>query len=578
VNSLRRAKRFAFPLLGLWLLLYASFFVIKPPLVDGPDAVNAEAAREMAVTGDWIMPHINGIRSPQTPPLLIWVTAISFRIFGVSDRAARVPMTLAALALFAVILALGSRLFLTPVAGFYAALILITSCGIFLFGHLLFPSVLLTLWLTLAMYFFWRSLRHPTWQTSVGFGAACALGFLSIGATGLVFPMGIVLVFLFYTNRLQHLVHWKPAAGIVVFLLTVLPWFIAAFRVTPAQRFIAPLYRVHKTPVLVFLALALIWITPWFLFSLAALGRLSGRLFARGANLDHNEQALLLLVIWAALVIVLLTFSSRQEYFTLPALPALSLLAAGWLAHDEHAPSSFARTIAWILFVVGVIKAIAFIVLAFIAPRPRPGTDIATLLHLHPGQHQLFFGYFFDLTRVSMAAFRVPLLITAAALLVGVTANLVFRLKGKARMANCFLAGMMVMVLIATHLALNVFSPVVSSSIIAEAIKPEVDHADIVVVNGPYEDAAALPFYLEQQVKLLDPRPDILAPWSYAPDAPHIFIGDADLATLWTTDTRVFIWTPEASAPHLPGQSYVIARDGGRQILSNQPNNAGASF
>lgn len=156
MNSLRTAKRFVFPLLGLWVLLYASFSLIKPPLIDGPDAVNAEAAREMAVTGDWVIPHINGVRSPQTPPLLIWATAACFRVFGVSDHTARIPLALAVLALFALTLTLGSRLFLTPVAGFYAALILVTSCGIFLFGHLLFPVVLLTLWLTLAVYFFWR--------------------------------------------------------------------------------------------------------------------------------------------------------------------------------------------------------------------------------------------------------------------------------------------------------------------------------------------------------------------------------------------------------------------------------------
>jgi hypothetical protein len=278
------------------------------------------------------------------------------------------------------------------------------------------------------------------------------------------------------------------------------------------------------------------------------------------------------------LVLVLYTFSTRQEFLSLPALPALSLLAAGWLAADEHAPSQLARIFAWILFIAGVLKAAVFMVLAFRAPIPAQGTDIATLLHLHPGQHRLFFGYLFDLTAASMGAFRIPLLIAAAALVVGVTANLVFRLKGNARMANCFLAGMMVFILIATHLALNTFSPVVSSGILAEAIKPEVDPGDVVVINGPYEDASALPFYLERGVKLLDPRPDVLAPWSFAPDAPSIFLNDVDLATLWQSQTRIFLWTPQASLPTLPGTAYVIAHDGGREIISNQPNNGGAAF
>jgi len=579
LNSLRTAKRFVFPLLGLWVLLYASFSLIKPPLVDGPDAVNAEAAREMAVTGDWVIPHINGVRSPQTPPLLIWATAACFRVFGVSDHTARIPLALALLALFALTLTLGSRLFLTPVAGFYAALILVTSCGIFLFGHLLFPVILLTLWLTLAIYFFWRSLRTHSWQTSVGFGAACALSFLSKGLAGIVLPVGIVLLFLFYTNNLRHLARWRPAAGIGVFLLIIVPWMVAAFRATPAVRFVAPAHPVARIPVVLFWAFVLVWITPWFLFALAALSRLSGRFFTRRIDLDHSDQAILLLVLWAGLVVVLYTFyPGRQEFLTLPALPALSLLAAGWLAADEHHPSRLARIFAWILFVAGVLKAAVFVVLAFRAPIPAQGTDVATLLHLHPGQHRFYFGYLFDLTLASMGAFRIPLLIAAAALAVGVTANLVFRLKGNARMANCFLAGMMVFVLIAAHLALNTFSPVVSSAILAEAIKPEVDPGDIVVVNGAYEDASALPFYLERQVKLLDRRPDILAPWSFAPDAPTIFLNHTDLGTLWQSQTRVFLWTPDTTVPPLTAPTYIIARDGGREIISNQPNNGGAAF
>ncbi len=579
MNSLRTAKRFVFPLLGLWVLLYASFSLVKPPLLDRTDGVQAEAAREMAVHGGW-MPHVNGVKSPQTAPLLVWMTAASFNLFGISDVVARLPLAFCALALFGLTLTLGSRLFLSPVAGFYAALILLTSFGIFLFGHLLYPELLLTLWVTLAMYFFWRSLKLRSWQSAAGFGAACALGFLSMGLAGVVLPVGIVILFLFYTRNLRHLARWHPAVGVVVFLLIAAPYPVAAFLALRGQRpDLAPKQVVTTTPVLVFLAFVLLWMTPWFVFVLAALGRLSGRLFRREKELDHREQAALLLVLWAGLVVVLYIFSNRrQEFLSLPALPALSLLAAGWLAADEAAPSRVARVLAWIFFVGGVIKAATAAFLALRAPAPAPGTDIATLLHLHPGQHRLFFGPLSDLTVASMGAFRVPLLITAAAVAVGVTANLVFRLQGKARMANCFLAGMMAFVLIAAHLALNTFSPVVSSAVLAEAIKPEVDTDDVVVVNGPYEDASALGFYLERPVKLLNRRADVLAPWSFAPDAPAIFLDNAALGQLWSSDTRVFLWTTPESVPALPGETYVVGRDGGREFVSNQPNNGGAAF
>ncbi|MGC2606653.1 MAG: phospholipid carrier-dependent glycosyltransferase, partial [Silvibacterium sp.] len=97
MNSLRTAKRFWFPLLGLWVLLYASFSLLKPPLLDGTDSVQAEAAREMAVNGNWITPHLDGVRYLAVSPLLTWSTALSFELFGVSDWAARLPLALSAL-------------------------------------------------------------------------------------------------------------------------------------------------------------------------------------------------------------------------------------------------------------------------------------------------------------------------------------------------------------------------------------------------------------------------------------------------------------------------------------------------
>jgi hypothetical protein len=388
-----------------------------------------------------------------------------------------------------------------------------------------------------------------------------------------------VLIFLFYTRDLQHLARWHPAAGVGSFLVLSVPWLIAAWR-TAASRgpYLSSAHNPPKMPVLFFWALLLVWMVPWCLFSLAALGRVSGRLFSRSAELDHGEQSLLLLVLWAALVMVLYTFSSRREFFVLPALPALSLLAAGWLESDEATPSRFGLILAWIFFVAGIIKACIAVFLAWHIPAPAPGTDIATLLDLQRGQLHGQFGQFRDLTFAAMGAFRTPLLIAAIAAVAGVTANLVFRLKGNARAANCFLAGMMVVVLVAVHLALNIFSPVVSSAILAEAIKPEAGPSDVIVVNGRYEDASALGFYLERPVKLLNAPASALASWSLAPNAPAIFVDDASLAKLWDSETRVFLWTSAGNVPSLPSQAYVVGRDGGREIVSNQPNNSGAAF
>jgi 4-amino-4-deoxy-L-arabinose transferase-like glycosyltransferase len=578
MNSLRTAKRFVFPLLGLWFLLYASFSLLKPPLLDGIDSVQAEAAREMATAGDWITPHLDGVRYFAVSPLLTWTTAASFKVFGVTDWAARLPLAFAVLALFMLTLALGSRMCLTPIAGFYSALILLTSSGIFLFAHLLYPQLLLTLWITGAVYFFWRSLRAATPGTAVGFALCCALGSLTEGPAGVLLPVAIAALFLFFTRNLRHLLRWHPVIAVVVFLVVALPWRIAVHLANPHHHYVSAMPRMNPAPVLLFWAFLLLWTLPWCFFTVAALARVPGVIFARREKLNCERQSELILILWAVVVTVLFTFYRRQEYSLLPALPPLAILAAGWLERDEAAPSRLGRIFAWIFFCAGLLKAGVALYLAIRAPFPVPGADIGTLLHLHTGQHRLFFGQLRDLTFASMGAFRIPLLVTAAALAVGVTANLIFRLRGKARIANCFLAGMMVFVLIAAHLALNTFSPVFSSAILAEAIKPEVESSDAVVIQGRYEEGSALGFYLQRPIQILSTRAGDLAPGSFSADAPPVFLDSDGLAKLWNGPGRVFLWTSPEAAPSLPGQSYLIGQDGGREILSNQPNNGGATF
>ncbi len=576
MNSLRTAKRFVFPLLGLWVLLYASFSLFTPPLLDGTDSIQAEAAREMAVGGNWVTPHVNGEPTLNISPLLTWSIAAGFRLLGVSDWTARFVVALYALGLFIVIMALGTRLFLTPVAGFYAVLILLTSVGIFLFAHLLYPQILSALWLTLAMYFFWRSLRHEhaSLGTAAGFALACALGVLSQGWLAVVVPVVLVLLFLAITRNLRHLLRWHPHIAIAVFLLIAVPWYVLVHRATGFPVFSIGAPGSFGVPWLLVWVLLLALILPWCFFSVAALVRATEKILPRFSesdcvNRDCLREARLLLVLWLIVIAFAALLPFMRMYTALAMLPPLALLAAGWLTADEPAPSPLGRIFAWIFLVAGVLIAATALILAAHAPFPAAGADIATLLHLHSGQHRSLFGNITDLTASSMGFFRIPLSITAAALLVGTTANLFFRLKNQARMANCFLAGMMACVLIAAHIALNTFSPVISSAVLAEAIKPEVNPDDIVVVNGRYRDASAMGFYLERPIQLLTQTPFGGAGFHETPGS---------LAEQWSGPGRVFLWTTPQSEPTLPGAAYLIARDGGREILSNQPNSGGASF
>ncbi len=355
MTSLRTAKRFVFPLLGLWVLLYASFSMVKPPLLDGDDALSAEIAREMLTAGHWITPLANGIQYAQHPPLLYWSIATSFRIFGFSDWAARLPIALATLCLFIATFSLGRRLFCSPLAAFYAGLALITSYGVFLFGHLLLRDVFLCLWTTLALNFFWRSLSQEKHRlgTALGFGASCALGVLTQGLAGVVFPMAIAFLYLLVTGNLRHFLRWYPIPAILLFVAMVLPWHIASKIASGHSRLesLMPSMAGGRVPLVIFWLLILLWIAPWSVFSIRALR------IGASPDCERRGHARLFCLLWIGVVLVWFSFTARLEFNLLTALPPMALLAGGWLAEDEAQTHHQGRIAAWILFFIGMAGA-----------------------------------------------------------------------------------------------------------------------------------------------------------------------------------------------------------------------------
>ena len=137
-------------------------------------------------------------------------------------------------------------------------------------------------------------------------------------------------------------------------------------------------------------------------------------------------------------------------------------------------------------------------------------------------------------------------------------------------MGNYALAAMMVVFLIAAHMALVTFSPVLSSKSLADAIRPRLQTGDVVEINGEYEAGSTLGFYLRRQVRILNGRSSNLWYGSFFSDAPQLFDDDVSFRRLWSGPRRIFLWTEQDHVPALPGPAYAIAQSGGKEILSNQ--------
>ncbi|TCK72516.1 glycosyltransferase family 39 protein [Acidipila rosea] len=569
MKSYLTAKRFVLPLLGLWLLLYGSFTLFTPPLADGLDALRAEAARGMMLRHQWITPYADGVRYLADAPAPTWAMAASFRIFGISDWAARLPLAFTALLLVLVAFRMAIDLTLNGPAdrarrsGFYAALILVTNVALFAGTREMNGTVLTALAASFAAHFFWRSLRlGPTLGSAIGFAAACALALLSAGLPGLLVPLITVALVLVRSRRLSHLQRWHPFAALAVFLLLALPWHIAASLANrgpgPAHGFLWHYFVAHQgRELFLFMrhhATAATGMLSYFLIFLAAF--LPWVIFhsAQCPECPEEEHAKRRLLSCWLLTAVLLGLLFPQQVGVVALAPPLAMMAADWLAADEESPAAAGVKRAQLLFRVGVLIALGCAVLLRYQPH------VAGLSHR------------------AVAWLHVPPGIIATAVLVGTGANLLLRRRGRARLANCFLAGMMVFVLLGTQAALVTVSAVNSSQNLAQAISPELNADSVIVINGRLEQASSFAFYLGRRVLVVNGRGGELAYGASFNDLPPVFLDQAALAKLWNGPGRVFLWTEEQFAPAFAAPVYVIARSGGKMVLSNAPNEGGADF
>ncbi|HEY0264381.1 MAG TPA: glycosyltransferase family 39 protein, partial [Granulicella sp.] len=297
------------------------------------------------------------------------------------------------------------------------------------------------------------------------------------------------------------------------------------------------------------------------------------------------------LYLWIALVLGFFTLSARQEYYSLPALPALALLIGGMLARadrnltteDDRARSSALAWSRWFLIPLCTLLAVAAAFFALTARTAPPGTDIATLLAHSTGSYNLSLSHLSDLTPTAMGLFRGPLALCALALLTIGPVCFSLRRSGHTFTANLTLAAGSTALLLSVHAGLVQFYPTLGSKFLAESILLDQSrHAqlsapasDLILIDGELTAGSTLLFYTHQPVHLVDGR--VNGPWygSFWPDAPPIFETDSSLHQLWSGPHRLYLLTYQASerAADLSrfAPARVLASSGGKAILTNRP-------
>ena len=565
--------------------------MISPPsLMDDVDAVQAQIARNMLTSGDYVTARLDGIPYLEKAPLIYWLIAGSFKIFGATDWAARIPMVLAALALAWLTTAFGMWAFGRK-AGFYAGLCISTCFGLFLFTRILIPDVMLTASIALSMWAFLRAIdeteaRQRWWAFVLAASLGTSLLFKSL--VGAVFPVFAALIYLGVTRQLFQRKIWKrlhPLSGLIVILLIAAPWHILAMlrnppyfeftmRSAPGEyhgflwfyfineqllRFLNMRYpRDYDTvPRLYFWGFHLLWLFPWSVYFPAIL-RLNFK------PLDRAGKTRLLALCWTGFILVFFTFSTTQEYYSMPCYPALALLLGAAMAAGGNWIRYGTRVLCGIL----MVAAAAVLTLYFLAWNlPTPG-DISSALSSNPGAYKLSLGHMEDLTIASFAYLRLPLVLAAVAFLVGAAGT--FRATGQ----RAFLAVALMAILFfqAARIAMADFDPYLSSRPLADKLLHS--PSGKLIVDHHYYTFSSIFFYTNRTALLLNGRFNNLVYGSYAPGAPDVFLDDAQWKTMWLQPDRCYLVITDTAAERLKKLVdakllIVAAHSGGKLLLTN---------
>ena len=345
-----------------WRLMAALFALLLilaalRPLALPDEGRYGEVGRWMAVSGDWLIPRLNGLPFFHKPPLLYWLEAASVKLLGATPWALRLaPALHAALMLAALFVAaralgwsLGGDEAQRERLARRAALMLGSSPAFLLAGQYVNHDMLVAAWISVAIWCFAASfLRgdkpHAGWALA-GF-AACALGVLSKGLIGVALPGLALLVWLLWTRQFRKVWRLPWLRGLLLFAAIAAPWFALAeqrypgmfaylFGVQQFTRYVGSGFN-NAQPWWFYLPAMIVLLFPWSLFALCE-GVMQARdwLWPAAAAPEVDPQgrpARSLCWIWIAAIVLFFSIpQSKIIGYILPVMPPLALLAAaGW--------------------------------------------------------------------------------------------------------------------------------------------------------------------------------------------------------------------------------------------------------
>jgi len=349
-------------------------------LTDRDEGSNAEAAREMLETGDWISPTLNYEPRYAKPAFVYWLISGSYSLFGINEFAARFPSAISGLCVVLLQYAFVYRWLGAPLA-WLSSIMLLLNLEFLGINRMVLTDPELVVCTTLAGYSFWQarqaSPKAGRWWF-ICFYLAMGCGMLVKGPVGIIIPLVGVIPYLTLTRQWQSF--WQkgfPILGTCLVLVVAAPWYLAMFQIhgeaywAAAQanttgRFMSPMEG-HGGTFFFYVPILLLGFFPWSAFLPSVLYHVLKRWKAywSGQNFASQEHDLeWFLSLWVVGLLIFFTLSAtRLPHYIYPLFPASAILVALWWKRffDQPAFSDW-RISRWLLMGMGYVLGIAIIV------------------------------------------------------------------------------------------------------------------------------------------------------------------------------------------------------------------------